>query len=291
MQYHQVEDEILKVCKDKELSFLEKGKHLEELVNECNLNDFIDHLLYAGIIPESVEHDSTEEKVYAKYCDALLARALKELGYKASIIDARSDSADVKADSQNYSLVGDAKAFRLSRTAKNQKDFKVEALNQWRKKANANYALLLAPIYQYPSSSSQIYSQARRYNVTLLSYTHMAYLIKYRDGINDDLKQLWTVSDNINDENLSDAKVYWNAVSNTIINITGTTKSDWDEIKKLTLNNLSSQVDKQIEFWENQKRIIMKYSQQKAVKELIKSLKIDNKIQIMMKFKSIDKIE
>jgi hypothetical protein len=37
----------------------------------------------------------------------------------------RADSADVEGATKDYTIVGDAKAFRLSRTAKNQKDFKV----------------------------------------------------------------------------------------------------------------------------------------------------------------------
>lgn len=92
-----------------------------------------------------------------------MARALQELGFNAYAVDARGDSADVHATGAGYELVGDAKAFRLSRTTKNAKDFKVESLNEWRR--GADYALLLSPFYQYPNTRSQIYAQAIRYNL------------------------------------------------------------------------------------------------------------------------------
>ena len=63
----------------------------------------------------------------------VLARAFRELGLKSTVLRERSDSADVIAESKFhcYTLVADAKSFRLSRTAKNQKDFKVTALSNW----------------------------------------------------------------------------------------------------------------------------------------------------------------
>ena len=88
-----------------------------------------------------------------------------------------ADSADVLAESpiHGYTLVADAKAFRMSRTAKNQKDFKVTALSSWRN--DNDFAVLCAPYFQYPSKSSQIYAQALEKNVCLLSWEHFIFLI------------------------------------------------------------------------------------------------------------------
>ena len=96
---------------------------LEECINSAS--DFVGTLRQIGIIPESLTHDSTEEKLFSKASDFVLSRAFRELGLKSVVIKARADSADVLAESQihGYSLAADAKAFRLSRTAKNQKDF------------------------------------------------------------------------------------------------------------------------------------------------------------------------
>ena len=140
------------------------------------------NLLECGIIPELLEHDSSEEKLWAKYCDILLAQTLTHLSIPAEVLRARGDSADVFGRTHAYSIVGDAKAFRLSRTAKNQKDFKVQALNDWRK--SNTYACLVSPLYQYPRRISQIYEQAIERNVTLLSYIHLKFLLDYADGRN-----------------------------------------------------------------------------------------------------------
>ncbi len=80
-------------------------------------------LLECGIIPERFDHDSSEEKLWAKYCDILLAHTWTHLAIPAEVLRARGDSADVFGRTSAYTVVGDAKAFRLSRTAKNQKDF------------------------------------------------------------------------------------------------------------------------------------------------------------------------
>src|SRR5687768_15324066 len=121
MKYNEVAQEIVSLITKAE-TFTASGAHLEELLGECSKNEILDHLDYGGVIPEQFDHDSTEEKVFAKYCDALLARGLTELGLTAHVLEARGNSADVKAvHEEQYSLVGDAKAFRLSRTAKNQK--------------------------------------------------------------------------------------------------------------------------------------------------------------------------
>ena len=62
----------------------------------------------------------------------MVSEALSAMGLNSVVLDARADAADVQARATSYSLVADAKAFRLSRTAKNQKDFKVDAMDSWK---------------------------------------------------------------------------------------------------------------------------------------------------------------
>lgn len=107
---------------------------LQECVYGLSREELIPLLENIGIIPESIKHDSTEEKLYSKASDIVLAKAFHELGLKSMVLKERADCADVTAKSllHNYSMVADAKTFRLSRTAKNQKDFKVKAMVDWR---------------------------------------------------------------------------------------------------------------------------------------------------------------
>lgn len=105
--------------------FEEITKELEDCINTDE--NFIETLRQIGAIPEFIVHDSTEEKLFSKASDAVLSRAFREIGLKSVVLKERGDSADVLVESpiHGYTLVADAKAFRMSRTAKNQKDLRV----------------------------------------------------------------------------------------------------------------------------------------------------------------------
>jgi hypothetical protein len=78
----------------------------------------LDHLRLCGSIPEGYRHDSSEEKLYSKYTDALLAESYRYIGLTAAVYAERADAADVEAVAESYSLIADAKVFRMSRTQK-----------------------------------------------------------------------------------------------------------------------------------------------------------------------------
>ena len=279
MKYNQINKTIFEICQDNSLNFVAKSIEIEKRLNTCNDAEILSHIDHAGVIPECFDHDSTEEKVFAKYCDSLLARAFRILGLDAQTIPERSDAADVIAKQDKHTIVGDAKAFRLSRTAKNQKDFKVESLDKWRK--GADFACLVSPLYQYPNSNSQIYEQAIRYNVTLLSYTHLAFLIRNKTALQKSggLKPLWSIPKSL--KTTKSADTYWTAIDNEIIRLLNKTSADWksfvDEERKI----LPEKANEQIAFWEEEKRRIANLSHDKAVEELLKALKINAKIEII----------
>jgi len=272
---------VIELSGNSSLSFPDKANQLEAALSDCSVEDILEHLDYAGVIPECFEHDSTEEKLYAKFCDALLARALTELGLRAEMIAERSGAADVRANAHAYQLVGDAKAFRLSRTAKNQKDFKVGALNEWRQ--GADYACLVAPLYQYPITNSQIYSQAIQYNVTLLSYTHMVFMLRSQQVNQHSLVELWQVGQNLRTgQGISQrASSYWSAILGVVLKITGKLGADWENAVEAAKVPLREQAREQIRYWEEEKKRLQALDQKSAVKQLIKALKIDTKIQVV----------
>jgi hypothetical protein len=279
MNHNEVIDEIFEISGMAELSFSEKGETLQQEIDTLSLTEVLDHLDFAGVISERFAHDSTEEKLFAKYCDLLMARGFQELGFNAYAIEERADSADVLAKGGGYELVGDAKAFRLSRTAKNQKDFKVESLNQWRK--GADYAILLAPICQYPNTKSQIYSQAITYNVTLLSYTHLAFLIRSENVTPFRLKQLWELSGTL--KSGKDAAVYWNSMAEMVVRLAGKSLTEWESAAQNSLTNMVIQAEEQIAFWQMEKNKIKQLSHEEATDLLIEALKIDSKIDVIAK--------
>ena len=122
---------------------------IEKKYQPIKKETLIAELIQVGIMPEVFEHDSSEEKLWSKFSDIILAKSLELLGLKSEVLRTRGNSADVYSKAKNYTLVSDAKCFRLSRTAKNQKDFKVKALDDWRREDT--YALLVSPLSQYPA--------------------------------------------------------------------------------------------------------------------------------------------
>jgi hypothetical protein len=277
MKYYEVADVITHICADAWTDFRQKTAHLFNALNGLSNEDIIRHIEYGGVIPESFSHDSSEEKLFAKYCDFLLAKGLTLIGIPSYVIEERADAADVIGTNKIYRIVGDAKAFRLSRTAKNQKDFKVEALNQW--KNGADYACLVCPLYQYPTRTSQIYSQAIRYNVTLFSFTHLGFLLN-EDKVDElHLEGLWGLSRRLSSD--KEAVPYWNAISQQVANIAGVRLEKWDKyLNKSKLLTLE-QAQKQLGFWESEKNRIRALSHDRAVNELINALRIDSNIQLI----------
>lgn len=170
---------VIEIQNSSSFSFSEGTERLKDYVDALNKADISEILLNVGAIPQSVKPSSTEEKLYSKATDIILARCFDELGLDGRILESRGNSADVIAKSRyyGYSLVADSKAMRLSRTAKNQKDFKVGALgDNWIRDDNT-FAVLCCPLYQYPVKSSQIYEQALNNRTCFFSWEYLKFLI------------------------------------------------------------------------------------------------------------------
>jgi hypothetical protein len=243
-----------------------------------------------GAIPESIAHDSSEEKLYAKVADILLAKALHDLGLQASVTRERANCADVLARSRHhgYSLVADAKAFRLSRTAKNQKDFKVKSLSGWR--TDNDYAVLVAPYYQYPRTSSQIYGQALDEDVCLFSWEHLALLL--RSGVQEDervsLAQIWSLSGELAKRTSVRDKtknVSFHELGNQLIcAYLGVGPEGLDEELRRYREATVRRGRDEIAFWEAHIAEISRYTREQAIAGLVSALKVNEKIVSIHKF-------
>ncbi len=245
---------------------------LEEKVSEFSEDQLKEALLECGVIPEMFEQNSSEEKLWAKYCDILLSLVFSKIGLPARVLRARGNSADVFADGKTYTLVSDGKAFRLSRTAKNQKDFKISALNDWRKKDT--YACLVAPLPQFPNTSSQIYSQAVTHNVTLLSYTHLLFLVEH--GTSGILEDLWKIAATLQAN--GEAKTYWNALDQLVANLCGKSQQELDQIKTVEATKMRELGQEGINYWRDKIKIYQSLTKDQAIRQLIKAEKIESKI-------------
>jgi hypothetical protein len=256
---------------------------MEKEYRSIKKESLIKELIQVGIMPEVFEHDSSEEKLWSKFSDIILAKALDLLGLKSEVLRTRGNSADVYSKAENYTIVSDAKCFRLSRTAKNQKDFKIKALDDWRREDT--FALLVSPLTQYPADRSQIYPQAFAQNVTLLSYLHLQFLIEHEAKSN--LEELWKLPDfiskNYKQEDQKRGSTYWHAVDAVIAKITKQPAEKMREYKQLEIE-ITKQVGMEgIDYWESKIKEFDKLTREQAVKLLIKSQKIEQKIETIKK--------
>lgn len=60
-------------------SFLSVCQKIEELIFKMDAASLPDLVVEIGSIPESINHDSSSEKMFAKAADIILARCLREL--------------------------------------------------------------------------------------------------------------------------------------------------------------------------------------------------------------------
>ena len=260
--------------------FSRLSQELSGEVRSGGIDALLCHIRLCGAIPELYGHDSSEEKLYSKYTDAVLFEAFNKIGLTSLVLEERGDSADVECVSGAYSFVADAKAFRLSRTAKNQKDFKVQAMDGWKK--GKPFAILVCPFYQLPNQSSQIYEQAIARDVCILSYSHLAVLVRLAELVGaekavDALHTILKVIDSLNPSKM--AFQYWQAVNRTLLSVAHETHGIWREEKLASIDSIAVAKEEGLIALAAERERIMLLPREAAITELIKKNKIESRIQ------------
>jgi hypothetical protein len=249
-----------------------------EIVDE-GIAALADHLRLCGNIPEIYGHDSSEEKLYSKYTDILLSLSFGTLGLKSLVLTERGDAADVEVFADDFSFVADAKAFRMSRTAKNQKDFKVQAMDTW--KRGKPYAMIVCPIHQLPNTSSQIYEQATTRNVCIFTYPHLSVLLRYAEieGQKQAQKLLKTIFQTVPALNPSkNATDYWLGINKTMLAFSDEIELLWQTEKTIATAAIGIAKTEALDFLAQERERIMRMSHEEAIQELIKINKIENRV-------------
>ncbi|MGH9450619.1 MAG: HindIII family type II restriction endonuclease [Terriglobia bacterium] len=242
----------------------------------------IDHLRLCGSIPAHYGHDTSEEKLYSKYTDALLAATFRYVGLTSLVLSGRADAADVEAVGANYSLIADAKAFRLSRTAKNQKDFKIESMHAW--KHGKPHAMVVCPIYQLPSLTSQIYQQAIARSVCIFSYSHLAVLVLFCDESGKPSAQRLLLKVLKCAETLhptKDSVVYWTCINRAMLSFHKSVGELWLTEKLAMIEFLSIAKEDALTSLARERERIMKMSRQDAIMHLIGDRNIDGREKVI----------
>ena len=255
---------------------------MQELRNELERHPqvLLDHLRLCGAIPEVYGHDSSEEKLYSKYTDAVISEALNAIGLKSTVLNTRADSADVQAHaSAGYSLVADAKAFRLSRTAKNQKDFKVQAMDGWRH--GLDHALIVCPIYQLPVRSSQIYQQAIARDVCIASFSHLAALVglslrRTATIATGGLLRVLNATKTMNPSKSAD--YYWTGLNRALMDCLGADPDLWGAEKRQSVTALNVVKQEAIAHLHMERDRVLALSHEDALAELVRAKRFDVRI-------------
>ena len=274
------------------LSFLDATQRLQEMIFALDRANIIQLVSQIGSIPEDIGHDSTEEKLYAKVSDILLAKSLIEMNLEATVLTQRADCADVVAQSHyhRYSLVGDAKAFRLSRTARNAKDYKVNSMAIW--KGDSEYAVLVCPYFQYPKSNSQIYKEALSGNIALFSWEYLYILLKegIRESSSINLSALWNQSGIISKTTtVSNSKsCFLNQQNQNISKILKITPEKFYEYFNSVKELIVERGNTEIQYYEQEIERVKQLNREEAIAELLGNLKLESKIATIRGF--IDQI-
>ena len=272
--------------------FAEASEEIKIYVNELDRQTVIDIVKEIGTIPECIEASSSSEKLFSKASDCILARCFSELGMPSIAVNERGNSADIIARSiHGYTLVADAKTFRLSRTAKNQKDFKIDTLSNWRGSEH-DFALLVAPYFQYPNTVSQTYASALDKQVCLLSWEHILFLL----------------GNNVMESDILSLEAIWNApvrlARDTRIAYADRMNCQFPYINQMLCDRISVPIQKfneqldvckdiirnrgnyELEYLNTEKEAITMLTRDEAIAELLKSKKVLERISTIEKFVS-----
>ena len=272
-------DEISRLSGDFAVDAERVERKLSREVQVAGIQPLLGHLRLCGAIPERYGHDTSEEKLYSKYTDVVIHEAFTAMGFTSMVLRERANVADVECVTDTYSFVADAKAFRLSRTAKNQKDFKVQAMDDW--KHGKPYAMIVCPVYQLPSRASQIYQQATARSVCIATYTHLAVLIRFaqestkRKAV-EIVREIFRAVEAMNPSR--DAANYWQTMNRTLLDSDGKISKIWREEKLASHEAILIARAEALTFLAEERTRIMSLSRNEAIKEVLRWRKLDNKI-------------
>ena len=282
---------LFSLTKEKK-NFKLSGNDIESYIQSLSKDDFIEIVKEIGTIPEVIEASSTEEKLYSKASDIVLARCFSEIGLKAKALSERGNSADIVAESHHgYTLVADAKTFRLSRTAKNQKDFQISTLSRWRGMEH-DFAVLVAPYFQYPNTSSQIYASSLSDKVCLLSWEHILFLLNQQvvEDVSLSLEQIWNAPTRIErDSKIAYAdrmNCLFPYINKMVCDRIPISLKDFEEQLNICKLYIFERSNDEIAVLNAEIQKIEEYTKEQAIKELIKSRKLNEKISAILSYKS-----
>lgn len=271
----------------------------------------------AGFIPDLYPGDSSEETLFSKLTEILVAEWADRMGFKSNVVKTKSSYEDINFNIGEKVVVCDAKSFRLSRSqqAPNVKDFlKPADIKKWlNRHENGLGGLITFPDTHDWTESSDVYLYCTDKNcpTVILSYIHLALILHFCDKHSaKKLKKLWnyeklfprTLDKKISGGNRN---AYWGVINSKIISILDISGSDFilyfEQCKKLQTECIKSHVERLQEFKsriiEEIEKAYKKFSKEELLNELVEyrikneTCKIDEFIKRIYKFRLGDNRE
>lgn len=198
-------------------------------------------LIHSGYIPDLYSNDSSEETLYTKLIEVLVAEWADRMGFTAEIIKQKASMEDIKIYINGSVIVCDAKSFRLGRSqqAPNAKDFlKLEDIRKWMDRYEDSIGgLVTYPCTHEWKTSSDIYQYCSTKDAPtiMLPYKYLAFLFDKRESFDTkSILELWNYNTIFPDKVPKNAiggnkALYWKAMNAAILRIT---KSSSEELEK-----------------------------------------------------------
>ena len=153
-------------------------------LTQMSREDFIFLLIHTGYIPESYEHDSSQETLYSKLVECVVCEWARRIGFTESFLQTqKSSKEDVTIKHGERVIVSDAKSFRLGRSqaAPNVKDtIKKSDFEKWLMSYDADNrvgGLITFPSMHTWSKGTDVflYTSDRETPILILYYEHLAF--------------------------------------------------------------------------------------------------------------------
>lgn len=242
-----VTDEYITDCRKEKSSLNHEqvaSNFIEKLKNEYSDQELCKLITCAGFIPDLYESDSSEETLYTKLLEVLVAEWGNRMGYNAHYVKEKSSYEDVNMIIGGKIVVCDAKSFRLGRSqmAPNVKDFlKLEDVRKWLNR----YEEKLGGLITYPDthewtkgSDAYLYCSTKDCPTVMLPYIYLSLLLNFKDHFDTStLAELWQYERLFpkplpKKSKTGNRKLYWDVIDKELIRIMGITDSEFTSYLK-----------------------------------------------------------
>lgn len=143
------------------------------------------------------------------------------------------------------------------------------------------FAIIVCPVYQLPSRTSQIYQQATTRSVCIATYTHLAVLVRFaqetaKSNCIELVHEVFRLVEAMNPS--KDAGSYWQSVNRFLLDFNRRVSSIWREEKIAATEAIQYAKGEALTFLASERARIMSLSKEEAIREVLIWRRLEKKI-------------